>query len=230
VFREADRLVSDGWIMSPLADFFRAEDKSWVTAWADVLIESDSQVELFFTTSRDAMFDVNSPAWIPVKVYGAASAGQEVGIGDVVARSLALLARLSPSPDNISPRVRAMSARSYPGVGDVLIQLPVDVGDQIERPGRKLVRVNGWGKRVAEALRGREGSATLCTVYRTGDTVRGLVESVATPVRVITPRGTATNVCIVTVRGRRVPEFETSLALDGWGGYAWGEAPWGGGV
>lgn len=229
VYRDSDQLVSSGYIMSPLADFFRAEEKSWVTAWADVIAEEGSQVELYYTTSREALFDVDSLLWFPVKSYLSSSEGEEIGLGEVVSRSLALLARLTPSATNVSPRVRSLSTRSYPGRGDVLIQLPVDVGDQIERPGRRLMRVNGWGQQVYSALRDREGSATLCRVYRTGDQVRGLIESVATPIRTITPRGTATQVSIVTVRGRRVPEIGRILSFDGWGGYAWGEAPWGGG-
>jgi hypothetical protein len=229
VFRDSERLVSEGWIMSPLADFFRAEEKSWVTAWADVLAQEGQRVELFYATNRDALFNVDSPLWFPVRSYSNNSEGDEVGIGDVVARSLALLARLTPGPDNTSPRVRSLSARSYPGKGDIIIQLPVDVSDQIERNGKRLLRINGWGQQVYSALRQREGGATLCRLFRTGDQVRGLIESVATPIPVVTKRGTVTQVSIVTIRGRRVPEITRFASFDGWGGYAWGSAPWGGG-
>jgi hypothetical protein len=230
VWRETDQLVSEGWIMSPLADFFRAEEKSWVTAWADVIVQAGESVELFFTTEREALFDDQSPSWFPVRSYLSSSEGNEIGIGNVVSRSLALMVRLFPSNSNTSPRVRSVSTRSYPGKGDVQIQLPIDVGDQIERPGKRPLRVNGWGSQVMAALREREGSAVLCEVYRTGDRVRGLIESVATPVRTVTPRGTVTQVALVTVRGRRVPESDPLFTLSGWGGYAFGEAPWGGGI
>jgi hypothetical protein len=230
VFRDSERLVPSGYIMSPLADFFRAEDKSWVTAWADVFASEGQRVELFYATNRDALFDPDSPLWFPVRSYSGRSEGEEIGIGDVVARSLALLARLVPGPDNTSPRVRSMSARSYPGKGDVIIQLPIDVSDQIERNGKRLLRINGWGQQVYGALRAREGAATLCRLFRTGDQVRGLIESVATPIPVITRRGAVTQVSIVTIRGRRVPEITRIASFDGWGGYAWGSAPWGGGA
>jgi hypothetical protein len=215
--------------MSPLADFYRADEKSWVTAWSDVLIGTGERVDLFYTTDRNAMFDSESPSWVRVRSYTFDEAGREIGLPDTVSRSLALMVKLYASPTNTSPRVRAMSARSYPGAGDVIVQLPVDVGDQIERPGRRRIRTNGWGQQVAAALREREGQAVLCRVYRTGDIVRGLVESVATPVRTVTPRGTVTQVAIVTVRGRRVPEIAPAFTLSGWGGFAWGEQPWGGG-
>jgi hypothetical protein len=229
VFRETDQLVEEGWLMSPLADFFRADEKSWVTAWADVIVGDGESVELFYATSRDALFDVDSPLWIPVRGYTSDSEGQEIGLGDVVSRALALLVRLQPSSANTSPRVRSISSRAYPGRGDVLIQLPVDVSDQIERPGKRLLRINGWGKKVYGALRDREGSAVVCRLFRTQDRIRGLIESVATPVPVVTPRGTVTQVSIVTVRGRRVPDATRIPTLSGWGGYAWGNAPWGGG-
>lgn len=229
IYRDTDELIGEGWIMSPLADFFRAEEKSWVTAWADVIVRDGERVELFYATDRQALFDVESPLWFPVRSYSEPSEGDEIGIGDVVARSLALLARLTPGPDNTSPRVRSLSARSYPGKGDVIIQIPVDVSDQIERAGKRLLRINGWGQQVYSALREREGGATLCRLFRTGDQVRGLIESVATPIPVVTRRGTVTQVAIVTIRGRRVPEIIRFASFEGWGGYAWGEAPWGGG-
>jgi hypothetical protein len=193
-------------------------------------VQAGESVELFFTTEREALFDDQSPSWFPVRSYLSSSEGNEIGIGNVVSRSLALMVRLFPSNSNTSPRVRSVSTRSYPGKGDVQIQLPIDVGDQIERPGKRPLRVNGWGSQVMAALREREGSAVLCEVYRTGDRVRGLIESVATPVRTVTPRGTVTQVALVTVRGRRVPESDPLFTLSGWGGYAFGEAPWGGGI
>lgn len=228
-YRETDTFVEDGYIMSPLADFYRADEKSWVTAWADVLINSGERVELYYTTDRDAMFDVDSVSWVRVRSYTFSESGREIGLPDTVSRSLALMAKLYRSDSNTSPRVRSVSSRSYPGAGDVIVQLPVDVGDQIERFGKRRLRTNAWGQQVAEALRAREGQAVLCRVYRTGDVVRGLVESVATPTRAITPRGTVTQVAIVTVRGRRVPEIAPAFTLSGWGGFAWGAKSWGGG-
>lgn len=229
VYREAEDFVEEGYIISPLADFYRADEKSWVTAWADVVVAPREEVELFYTTRREALFDPDSPFWKRVKSYTGDEAGREIGLPETVSRSLALMAKLYRSPVNTSPRVRAISARSYPGAGDVIIQLPVDVGDQIERAGKRPLRTNGWGQQVAAALREREGRAVSCRVFRTGDFIRGLVESVATPVRAVTTRGTVTQVAIVTVRGRRVQELEPTFTLSGWGGLAWGEAPWGGG-
>jgi hypothetical protein len=229
VYRETSTLEASGWLIGPRADFFRADEKSWITAWADVQVSAGQVVELYVSTVRAAMFDHQHPSWLRVRSYAADSAGQEIGLGsNVVARSMAMQVRLF-SAANSSPRVRAVSARAYPTIGDVLVQLPVDVGDQIERFGRSPVRVNGWGGKVMEALRGKEGAAVLCTVYRTGDVIRGLVESVATPVPAITPRGSPTMASFVTVRGRRVPELQSTFSAQGWGGWAWGSQPWGGG-
>lgn len=229
VWRQAATLVDSGWLIGPMSDFFRAEEKSWVTGWADVRIRQGEQVALYYTTDRGAMDDPHHHAWRRLRTHTADSEGVEVGLGGVVARSLAAMVRLERPGADTSPRVRSVSFRSYPGPGDVIVELPVDVGDQIERPGRRRVRVNGWGAgKVLPALRELEGRAVLCRVFRTGDVVRGLVEKVATPVPAITPRGSATVISMVTVRGRRVSDA-VDMVGAGWGGFAWGDAPWGGG-
>lgn len=226
IWRETSVLEEEGWLIGPLNDFFRAEDKSWVTGWADVKVPSGGRVELWFTTVREAMFDPDHAGWTRLRTYTSDSSGTELGLGGVVARSLAGMVRLFRA-DVESPRVRSFSFRAYPGGGDVIVQLPVDVGDQVERAGRRRTHVKGWGQQVYAALRARESKALTCTVYRTGDVVRGIVESVASPVPAVTPLGSMTVMSLVTVRGRRVVE-PASLYGDGWGTSAWGVMSWGG--
>lgn len=227
VYRQNPTLQPSGWLIGTMSDFFRADEKSWVTGWADVAV-SGGQVVLYFTTDRAAMSDPNHPSWRRLRTYTTSSEGVEVGLGGVKARALAGMVKIEAAGDNTSPAVRSMSFRSYPGPGDVIVRLPVDVGDQVERHGRRRLHVRGRGVAVMlPALRDLEGQEVLCRVFRTGDVVRGLVESVATPVPAFTPRGSPTQVSMVTVRGRRVADL-TEFTAAGWGGFAWGDAPWGG--
>lgn len=229
VYRENPAtLASTGHLIGPFVDFFRAEDKSWVTGWADVTVEAGQRVELWFTAEREAMFDPDHPSWTRLRSYTSSTEGVEVGLGDVVARALVGMVKLHRGTSATSPKVRGFSFRAYPTGGDVVIELPVDVGDQVERFGRRRTVVPGWGQQVYEALRGLEGQAIECELYRTGDVVRGLVESVATPISAITPFGSATQVSTVTVRGRRVDEPD-DIGSGGWlGGFAMGGLPMGG--
>lgn len=203
VWRQIDERVESGYLIGPMSDFFRAEDKSWVAGWADVETGGGS-VELWFTVNRDAMFDPDHASWTRLRTYlDDSSGGQEVALGDVVARSLAGMVKLQRDGGE-TPRVRSFSFRSYPTGGDVIVSLPVDVGDQLERPGRRRLHNPGWGRRIYDELVRREAKAAVCEVFRTGDLIRGIVESVETPIPAITPRGTVTQVSHVRVRGRRL--------------------------
>ena len=232
VWRESeDTHVNEGYLIGPMSDFFRSDRKSWVSGWLDVDIGLGGSVELYYTTDRAAMHDPDHPSWARLRTYGSSSRGQEIPLRrGTVARSLAGMVKVSRNSDGTSPRVQAMAFRAYPGPGDVIVQLPVDVGDQVERFGRRRTMVPGWGLRVVEALREREGRAATVRVFRTNETVRGVVERVATPSPAFTPRGSATQVCMVTVRGRRVDD-EDAFDIAGWGALGmgqWGAVAFGG--
>lgn len=230
VWREIDAIVSEGWLIGPLNDFFRSEEKSWVTGWADVAIDLGERVELFYTTDPEAMNDPDHDSWLRLRSFGSTSSGDERALrSGTVARSLAVLVRLYASDEGTNPRVRATAFRSYPGPGDVIVQLPVDVGDQVERHGKRPLTVPGLGSRVSEALREKEHRAATVRVYRTNEQVLGVVEGIATPVPALTPRGSATQMAMVTVRGRRVTDEPISTSGWGaWGAFQWGGASWGG--
>ena len=229
VARQADLLEASGWLIGPLSDFFRADMKSWVSGWADVKVPFGTQVQLFYTTERDALLDPDHPSWTRVRSYASDSSGQENPLGDVFSRSLA--AKVVLSSDGISsPVVRSVAFRAFPGPGDVLARLPVDVGDQVERPGRRRISVPGRGQKTMGELRQLEGRSVLCRIFSTDETIRGLIEQVTTPVPSIAPRGSVTYVSMVTVRGRRVDEAST-IDTFGWSSYGsamWGAMSWGG--
>ena len=231
VQRETDTLETDGYLIGPLSDFFRAEDKTWVTGWADVAIEPGESVTLWYATQRQAMFDPNHAGWRRLNTYATSASSTEIALSSrVVSRSLAMMVKLNRSPDNTSPKVRSTAFRAYPGPGDVIVQLPVDVGDQIERAGRRRLLIKGVGRKVADALRMREGQSATVRIFRTGEVVSGLVQQVATPVVALTPRGSVTQMSMVVVRGRRVAESQTIDVGDygAWGNATFGGMSWGG--
>ncbi len=228
VWRETDELYGSGWLIGPMADFFRAEPKSWMTAWLEAEVDQGQEVTLWYTTDRAAMSNPGHPSWRRVHTYRSSASGSERPLGaGLVSRTLALMVRLEAASG--SPTVRAMAVRAYPGPGDVIVRIPVDVGDQVERHGRRRLLAQGWGARVMDALREYEHRGVRLELFRSGEVIRGMVENIATPEPWHGPRGSTTYVSMVTVRGRRVEE--TYGDVNGWGAWgngAWGSMSWGG--
>lgn len=217
VFRGTSTYASSGYLIGPLGDFYSAADKSWIGARLETGTLADGMtVSLYYTTDPAALNDPDSASWVRVthRDSGSGDPGEH-SLGNVVGRSLAGMVKLTPSTDGTaSPAVRAFSFRAYPSSGDedVIVVLPVNVSDQIERRGRARSRPPGRGVREYQALLGFEGRPVLLRVYLAGQTVtvRGLVEEVATPVQALTSRGSATVISQVRVRGRRAGSGTTS--------------------
>ncbi len=212
VFRETGTYASSGYLIGPLGDFYSASDKSWIGARLETgTIDSGETVELYYTTDPDALNDPSSAAWIRVtrRDLGDGDPGEKV-LTNVVARALAGMVRLTPSSDaSSSPAVRSFSFRAYPSSGDedVIVLLPVNVSDVIERRGRhRTPPVRGRGAAEYAALLDVEGQPVTLALYKPALTVRGLVEEVATPVQGITGRGSVTVISQVRIRGQRMAE------------------------
>jgi hypothetical protein len=215
VWREGTTYASSGYLIGPLGDFFSASDKSWIGARLETGTLSDGRkVELFYTTDPDALNDPDSSSWVRVTTRDSGSGDPgEHALSSVVARSLAGMVKLAPSTDATqTPAVRSFSFRAYPSSGDedVIVVLPANVSDQIERPGRHRSRPKGRGATEYAALLGFEGRPVTLRLFRPAMTVRGLVEEVGTPIQAITSRGSVTVVSQVRVRGRRAGSGTTS--------------------
>lgn len=217
VWAEQSTFVASGWLIGPLGDFYTAQEKSWVSARLETdTIDGGEVVELFYTTSPDALNDENDASWSRVtrRESGTGDEGDQPMVA-VVARHMAGMVKLYRSTDaTTSPAVYSFSFRAYPSSGDedVIVTLPINVSDQIERRGRRRVRVKGRGEVEYAALRGLQGRPTTMQLFKPELIVRGLVESVATPVITIPHRGSATLVSEVRIRGRITSSSVTSGA------------------
>lgn len=212
LFRESSSYVSSGYLVGPLGDFFSASDKSWVGAKLDTApMSSGEQVDLYYTTDHEALNDPDSSSWIRAVRHTEDQVADEVALANVTGRSLAGMVKLSGDGSS-TPAVRSFSFRAYPSAGDgeVIATVPINVSDQIERPGRHRVRARGVGDAAYADLKAKEGRSTILNLYRVGERVRGLVEKVGVPIQAVTPRGSVTLYAQVTVRGRRVGSGTTT--------------------
>jgi len=230
LWRDSDLYVDEGWLIGPLGDFFSASEKAWVGARLETAPLNDELVSLMYATVPDALSDSTSALWTTCISRSTGSSSEEVPLVNVSSRSLAGMVRLKAGPENAtSPRVRSFAFRAFSssGAGDVLVTLPVNISDQIERRGRSRSRVKGLGATTYEALRELEGRPALLKLYEPEDVIRGLVESVGVPVEHPSGRRSVTTVALVRVRGRRTSE-QSAVAVGTLGAVTFGSSTLGG--
>lgn len=205
---------AQGHLIGPLGDLFTSVEKPWVGGFLDHdEIASDTRVELYVTVDPAALDDPDSSSWRRVKNVTSGRDPTESPIPNLEGRYAAGMLKLYASADlTVTPAVRGFAFRAYPGEGDVLVDLPVNVSDQIEAPRRRRLRVKGAGRRVYERLRGQEGAYAELTLLHTDETLRGTVERVSTPIPALTARGSPTVVSMLRFRGRRVQMTGTSTS------------------
>lgn len=209
VWRESTTYAPSGYLIGPLGDFYSSSEKSWVGGRMETgELNGRGIIELYYTTDPDALADPESSSWrrLERRESGSGDPGEE-SITNVVARSLAGMVKLIPATGGAAtPELRSFAFRAYPSSGneDKIVTIPINVSDQIERPGRGRIRVKGRGAQEFRALLSLEGRPTTLRLYRPNLTIDGLVEEVGTPVQGLTPRGSVTVVSQVRVRGRQV--------------------------
>lgn len=209
LFRQADTYASSGYLMSPLGDFLTSDDKSWVGARLETGdLSAGTVAELYYTTDPDALSDPDASAWIRVtrRETGTGDTG-EMSLNNAVSRSLAMMVKLKPSTDAAStPAVRSFGVRAYAASedDDVIVTLPVNISDQVERFGRSRARIPGRGTRERTALLAFEKKPVLARVLSDDLLIRGLVEKVNIPRQTERRRGSPTVIAQVRIRGKVV--------------------------
>ncbi len=81
-----------------------------------------------------------------------------------------------------TPVFRSVSARALPRPQLVVVDIPVNISDQVERPNRKRIKVRNLGETIYQELKQKEGDSVTLELYSPQETIRGVVESVAYPV------------------------------------------------
>lgn len=208
-YRTADTLASVGWLMGPLGDFFTTEDKSWVSGRIDTsLLGGGQRVELYYATDEAALDDPDSASWVRVKRLSSGVDTLESSLGNVTGRHLAGMVKLYPDDTrSTSPVVQAFSFRAYPGPGDWIVNLPVNVSDHISAPNRRYLHVRGRGEELLDALLNRQGEQAVLHLFKPERRLRGLIEAVGVPADAIPKRGSVPAYAMVRFRGR-----ETTLS------------------
>ena len=215
VFKETDTYVSTGYIISSLADFYTSEKKQWVGAKLNTNGVSSGTVELATTTVPLDINNVDSPTWEPQISVASGTGGEEEVLELVQGRWMSVKLTITTSDTSQTPEMLSFAVRGFQLVNDLVVDMPINISDQIERPFRKALRVNGQGELIYQALRNKEGQNVQLEIFRPDTLLRGIIENVSSPVEEISTRGSVTTYCLVRFRGSKV--ISTSSSGEGLG-------------
>ena len=210
IYRETANYVTTGYIITALADFFTSEKKQWVGAKLNTNDVNSGTVQLSTSTVATDINDSSSSTWQSQVVINSGTGGEEEVMSLVDGRWIAGKIDISTDDQSQSPGLLSFAIRGFQLVNDLVVDIPVNISDHIERPYRKRIRVNGQGELVYQALRNKEGKNVQLEIYRPDTLLRGIIENVSSPIEEISPRGSVTVYCLVRFRGSKVVQVSTA--------------------
>tara|TARA_R100000152_G_C6773961_1_gene201536 strand:- start:322 stop:2304 length:1983 start_codon:yes stop_codon:yes gene_type:complete len=212
IYRETSTFETTGYIILPNADFFTSEDKQWV----GVEVEHDSlsegkAVKIFVSTTYDTIDDPDSTNWELVGSSVAGTGNVEYQLNRN-ARYINAKVVLEPNVTSTeSPEFRTISIRALPRPELVVVTVPINLSDQVERPNRKSFKVKNLGEVVYQTLKQKEGDSVTLQLYEPSEIIRGVVEFVQYPVFERSEVGSVTQFCLLRVRGVRAEDAATTV-------------------
>ena len=215
VYKELDTYVSTGYIVTALADFYTSEKKQWVGAKLNTNGVSAGTVELATSTIPTDIDNIDSPTWQTQITIASGVGGDEEVLELVDGRWITAKLTITTTDTSQSPELLSFAIRGFQLVNDLVVDMPINISDQIERPFRKALRINGQGELIYQALRNKEGKNVQLEIFRPDTLLRGIIENVSSPIEEISPRGSVTQYCIVRFRGSKV--IATSSSGQGLG-------------
>lgn len=228
--KQADTYVTDGYLILAAADFYTAQPKQWVGArlYTDD-VPTGTSVKSEYTTNIEDLNNANAASWSVIENIETGQGGEEVAIVNVVSRWLVNKITISTNIDkDETPEIYSYSVRAFPEPEDVIVRMPINVSDKLERPGKRGKTIPGTGLKLFNSLQRLEGKSVTLKVFRPDIIVRGILENVTLPISEITRRGSSTVFCTIQVRGQQITNTlneVTSLGVLGVGElgiYKWG--------
>ncbi len=213
LYREKTTYQATGWMILPAVDFHSAALKSWVGLRVEsktIAAYTDARIVLSYSTDLDALDDEDHSSWtagitlvdddVPVLTT-------EKGLQEVTGRYLLLKLALTAEDDQSNtPEVIAVSSRGFIQQDDVILDVPVNVSDIVERPGKSPIFIAGRGEAVYAALRQKEGVPVDIEILRGGEKVRGRIGSLTKAQPAITRYGASMLVVDLVIQGQDITD------------------------
>ena len=205
IYKQSSTFETEGFLVLAAADFFTAESKQFVGAEVSTLdLPANTSVDVFYSTKFDSLDDPNDSNYIKAFTQTSGTGDNEKQIAEVSRYIVGKLVLKSTNGAN-TPQVKSIQFRALARPELVVAQVPVNISDRVERPGRKPIKVKGLGDTLYNALRNKEGDSVTLELFDPAEIIKGVVERISYPINSNVERGSVTQYAIITVRGTRQP-------------------------
>ena len=221
LYQQTNNFEESGFIITSPADFFTAESKQFVGAEIETEeLTSGESVDVFISNKFEAINDSEDTTWDLELSQQSGTGGEEVQLQRVaryVTAKIVLNSNGTSTPKFKSIQIRALARPEL-----VVVQIPVNISDRVERPFRKPIRVKNLGETIYQSLKQKEGDAVTLELFDPAEIIRGVVEKISYPIISNPNIGSVTQYAILTVRGTRQQTFSqvTSGDILGVNGFA----------
>jgi hypothetical protein len=218
VYKETSTYETTGYLILSAADFFTAESKQFVGAEISTFtMPTDTSVELEFSTKFEALDNPDDSSFVNALTQTGGTGDQEKQISEVSRYIIGKVILNKTGANNASPQVKSVQFRALARPELVVVQVPINISDRVERPFRKPVTVKGLGEELYSELRNKEGNSVTLQIFDPSEIIRGVVESISYPVIQDVDKGSDTQYAVLTVRGTRqtILDDVTSIHVTG---------------
>ena len=209
VYQETSNYEEEGYLITANADFFTAEKKQWVEAQLETPdIASGQTVEVHVTDDIAGITSSTHTSWDKV-INAQSGTGTVIAQVDKISRYGAMKVVLKSQGASTAPEVNSIAYRALARPELVVVQIPVNISDRVERPFRKPFTVKNLGETIYQSLKDKEGTPVTLEIYDPAEVIRGVVESIQYPIQSNPEIGSVTQYAIITIRGTRQEIYGT---------------------
>jgi len=214
VYKEQSTYESEGYLVLSAADFFTAEQKQFVGAELSTInMPTNTEVELLYSTKFEDLDTPESASFTSALTQLGGTGDAEKQIAEV-ARYIIGKVVLKSTNNVDTPKVKSVQFRALARPELVVAQIPINISDRVERPGRKPIRVKGLGDELYAALRDKEGDSVTLEIFQPQEIIRGVIEQISYPIQSNEVVGSDTHYAIITVRGTRQTVLEDVTSVN----------------